>query len=862
MSDDLSGRTLGRYQVLERLGRGGMAEVYRAYQPSLDRFVAIKVIYPHLAGDPALLERFGREARAVAALHHPNIVQVHDFDVQSGSAFMAMEFISGPTLKAAIQNLHQRGQLLPLPIVGLIVGQLADALGYAHEQRVVHRDVKPANVLIRRRGPAEAPLGDAEVDALLLGIGPTSVVLTDSGVARIIKDSVEHTAAGTILGSPAYMSPEQGRGERVDARSDIYSLGIVLYELLTGQVPFDADTPFAIVIKHSTAPLPPPRRLRPDLPTPIEQVLLKALAKDPQDRFQDAAAFGAALREVTGSASAAAGGLTPMPFATARLESDSSPSLGASRETRVVEVTAAPQSAPPTQAAPAAAPQPRPRGGSCLRRSLIGLAVLTVLALIIVGAFVAGGALVFRGLGQAGALVVPTEFSQQATAAAEEGTVLPFSPDAQPSATVDQSDPVAVALADGLAACSGPGCPDGSASRALDIYNAAIADTPDSAELLAARAQLYIWWDLYTYAEEARADIASALDLDDELAAAYLARGSLNWAIVQDTTAPPTPLDDFNRAVELEPELLDAYMQRARYLFNAPDFYNDVSPSRDQVIADTSFVIERDPTDIAALNLRAETYANDRKPDEALADTNTVLTLDPSNVNALMRRGRLNRYQFDNPEAAIADFAAIIAIDPKDSEAHEGHGALLVMAGDYEGALEDAEALVANDPANAANLIFRGFTYLSLGRDAEAQQDFEDALALGDPQAVEARYGRGLALSAQDRAEEAIPDLELAYRSPDSLYYISGTFARGHNRTAIDLARAYIAAGREADAGPILDAAVDQESDWYLPYLERARYRRATGDLAGARADLRVAVANATSDAERAEVEQEQGEQP
>ncbi|NTV64294.1 MAG: serine/threonine protein kinase, partial [Oscillochloris sp.] len=340
MSDDLTGRTLGRYQVLERLGRGGMAEVYRAYQPSLDRFVAIKVIYPHLASDSELLERFGREARAVAALHHPNIVQVHDFDVQGSTAFMAMEFISGPTLKSAIQSLHRRGKLLPLPVVGQIIGQLADALGYAHEQRLIHRDVKPANVLIRRRGPADAPLSDTDLDDLLVGLGPTSVVLTDFGVARIIKDSVEHTAAGTILGSPAYMSPEQGRGERVDARSDIYSLGIVLYELLIGQVPFDADTPFAIVIKHSTAPLPPPRSLRSDLPLAVEQVLLKALAKDPAERFVDAAALGAALREATGRGSAQ--GMATAQLTTSRSSSDSSPSLGGSRETRVIEMTSVP----------------------------------------------------------------------------------------------------------------------------------------------------------------------------------------------------------------------------------------------------------------------------------------------------------------------------------------------------------------------------------------------------------------------------------------------------------------------------------------------------------------------------------------
>ncbi|MBX0327703.1 protein kinase [Oscillochloris sp. ZM17-4] len=862
MSDDLSGRTLGRYQVLERLGRGGMAEVYRAYQPSLDRYVAIKVIYPHLASDPALLERFGREARAVAALHHPNIVQVHDFDVQSGSAFMAMEFISGPTLKAAIQSLHRRGMLLPLPVVGQIVGQIADALGYAHEQRVVHRDVKPANVLIRRRGSADAPLGDAELDALLLGVGPTSVVLTDFGVARIIKDSVEHTAAGTILGSPAYMSPEQGRGERADARSDIYSLGIVLYELLTGQVPFDADTPFAIVIKHSTAALPPPRSLRPDLPAPVEQVLLKALAKDPAGRFTDAAAFGAALREATGALAATSSlSLAPAPAPAAQ---------GVSRETRVIEMT---EMRPTPTPEPAAAVRPAPaikertkkppRPRSCLRTTLIALGALAAIAVITVGAFVAGGALVFRGLGQAGALVVPTEMSVQATQAAAEGAAFPVGPrpPRSPTATADPGDPVAVALSGGRAACAGPGCPGGSASGALEIYNRALAETPDSAELLAARAQLYVWWDVYTYADQARADVAAALSIDDDTAVAYLARGGIAWATADGDAARAAIMDDFDRAIELDPDLTDAYLERARFLFSAPDFYDEIAPSRDQAITDAGEVIARAPDNAAALRLRAAAYEAASRFDEAMADTNAALAIDPGDVESLLQRAALNRYHYGQPDAAIADFTTVITIDGNSRDARAGRGALLIASGNYEVALDDAHALIAIDPADASGYIFRGFVLLAMDRAPEAQRDFEDALTLG-PDEIGARYGRGLALLAQDQAEEAIPDLEAAVQGQDDLYDIYEVFSDNRPSAGVSLARAYMAAGRMGDAGPALDAAVEASPDWYLPYLVRARYRRAAGDLAGARVDLRSAAASAASAAERAEVEREQARQP
>ncbi|EFO78951.1 protein kinase [Oscillochloris trichoides DG-6] len=846
MSDDLTGRTMGRYQVLERLGRGGMAEVYRAYQPTLDRFVALKVIYPHLASDPDLLERFGREARAVAALHHPNIVQVHDFDVHEGTAFMAMEFVSGPTLKAAIQSLHRRGKLLPIPVVGQIIGQLADALGYAHEQRVIHRDVKPANVLIRRRGAADAALNDADIDALLLNLTPTSVVLTDFGVARIIKDSVEHTAAGTILGSPAYMSPEQGRGERVDARSDIYSLGIVLYELLIGQVPFDADTPFAIVMKHSTAALPPPRSLRPDLPIKIEQVLLKALAKDPAQRFQDAAAFGAALREATASLANQA----PQSLVSMQAVTDPD-AISRSRETRVLEMTSAASAPTPLPTLPSAAPS-LTKKRSCLRKSAIMIGVLSTLAVLVVGAFIAGGMMVFRGLNEAGALVVPTELSMQATAAAAEGDILPITP--RPP---DPNDP----LANGLRACSAPGCPGGNADEALRIYTAALDRNPDNPALLAARAQLYIWWDVYTYTEQARADIEAALALDPQHAPAYVARAELIAMTTEDDQSHRQALQDLDRAIELDPNLMAAYIAHARLLTSAPDFYDTVSKSRQRVISDTSTVLAREPNNISALNLRAEANYTESRYDEALGDTNTVLKLDPRNFEALLRRARLNRYAFQNPQAALADFTAAIGVDPNQTEAREGRAAMLIQMGNYPLALEDAEAMIEMSEDDPFVSTFRGFIFLHLDRPAEALEDFSEALE-AEADNIEARYGRGLALLAQQQAEAALPDLEAAREHQDGLGYINDVFYQSHPSAELSLARAYMQLGRMADAQPLINASIEQSPDWYLPYLIRARYHRATGDIAAARDDLREAIEYAQTPAERAAIEAEQRREP
>ncbi|HSB90880.1 MAG TPA: protein kinase [Anaerolineales bacterium] len=262
-TQDLIGRTLGKYQILARLGRGGMAEVYKAFQPSLDRYVAVKVLHSFMAEDKEFLGRFRREAKNVAALRHPNIVQVFDFDVQDELYYMVMEYLDGPTLRTRLEALHQRGERLPLGETLRIIRDVGSALAYAHAHGVVHRDVKPANVILETSG---------------------RVILTDFGVAKMLTGT-QYTQAGTVLGTPAYMSPEQGQGQPGDGRSDIYSLGVMLYEMATGRLPYDADTPLAVVMKHVHDPLPLPRSVLPELPESVERVILRALAKDPAERY-------------------------------------------------------------------------------------------------------------------------------------------------------------------------------------------------------------------------------------------------------------------------------------------------------------------------------------------------------------------------------------------------------------------------------------------------------------------------------------------------------------------------------------------------------------------------------------------------
>ncbi|HLF28522.1 MAG TPA: protein kinase [Anaerolineae bacterium] len=276
----LIGTTIGRYRVTEHLGRGGMAEVYKAYQPSLDRYVAIKLMHAFLADDKDFLTRFEREAKVVATLRHPNIVQVHDFDVDNGQYYMVMEYIDGVTLKTMLEQLHARGEWLTLSDATNIILSVGSALRYAHERNMVHRDVKPANVMITRDG---------------------HVILTDFGIAKIMS-ATNLTVSGAMVGTPSYMSPEQGMGEPGDERSDIYSIGVMLYQLAVGRLPYDADTPLAVVLKHINEPLPIPRALKPDLPEEVERIILKALAKNPDDRYPTVGEMTAELKHAMGLA--------------------------------------------------------------------------------------------------------------------------------------------------------------------------------------------------------------------------------------------------------------------------------------------------------------------------------------------------------------------------------------------------------------------------------------------------------------------------------------------------------------------------------------------------------------------------------
>jgi serine/threonine protein kinase len=268
LEDALVGHTLGAYQLVERLGQGGMASVYKAFEPALDRHVAIKILPQFFAQDPEFIERFRREAKAVANLSHPNIVPIYSYGEEGNHTYIAMQYVEGGTLKQSRGEVYRPDDALRLSL------PIVKALAYAHQRGIVHRDIKPSNVLMSE---GQRPL------------------LADFGLAKMVEASVQLTGTGVGMGTPAYMSPEQGEGKHVDRRTDIYSLGIMLYEMLTGDVPFRADTPMAVVIKHMTAPMPIPRSVNPNIPEVLERIILKATAKNPHDRYQSADEMAVAL---------------------------------------------------------------------------------------------------------------------------------------------------------------------------------------------------------------------------------------------------------------------------------------------------------------------------------------------------------------------------------------------------------------------------------------------------------------------------------------------------------------------------------------------------------------------------------------
>jgi tetratricopeptide (TPR) repeat protein len=317
----IAGEMVGPYRIIEQLGQGGMATVFKAYHANLDRYVAIKVLHPAFKQEPNFLARFQREARIVANLEHPNIVPVYDFSEHQGAPYLVMRYIEGKTLKE-----HLRGRPVPLGEVLTVLQPVCQALAYAHGQNVLHRDIKPSNIILT---------------------GDGHVFLADFGLARIAQSGESSLTKDMMVGTPQYISPEQAKGiSDLDARTDIYSLSVVLFEMLTGRVPFSADTPYAVIHDHIFSPLPLPRSINPDIPPEVEQVLLKGLAKERDDRFASVEKMLESLERAIEQADTVASPPPPPPVTVAvptkeeEKEPEITEALVAEREPQVAEAPA------------------------------------------------------------------------------------------------------------------------------------------------------------------------------------------------------------------------------------------------------------------------------------------------------------------------------------------------------------------------------------------------------------------------------------------------------------------------------------------------------------------------------------------
>ena len=383
--EDLSGKQLGKYQVIAPLGEGGMAAVFKAYQAGMDRYVALKILPRHYAADPEFMARFQQEARLIANLQHPHILPVHDFGEAESYTFLVMPLVETGTLAELL-----RGEPLPPARIRNVISQVGDALDYAHSRGLIHRDVKPSNILLDERG---------------------NCLLTDFGIAKMVEGTAHITQSGAIVGTPAYMSPEQGVGQALTPASDIYSLGVVMYEMATGKAPFVAETPMAIVIKHINEPLPPPSKVNPALPPALERVILKALAKDPKARYASAERMVQAVR-------AAIPEITELEPDTVRPGVSTTVMPERSRPGREPVGPAAPRPVPQAprveRVATGQAPAARPRGSRLIL--WLGLGGLLAAGLCAVAVF-GGGALV-AGMTSATETAVAAAAAANATATA------------------------------------------------------------------------------------------------------------------------------------------------------------------------------------------------------------------------------------------------------------------------------------------------------------------------------------------------------------------------------------------------------------------------------------------------------------
>jgi serine/threonine-protein kinase len=754
---DLSGRQLGRYRLTRLIGRGGMASVYEAHDPELDRVVAVKVLSSRLAEEPDFLGRFRHEARAIAALRHPAIVSVFDFGTADDLPYMVMEHVGGPSLHRLLLELADRpgdeATRLPVDAVVRLAAAMCSALDYAHGRGMVHRDVKPGNVLLT-----------ADLEP----------VVSDFGIARIA-GMTSYTEPGVVMGTVHYMAPEQAQGLAVDHRCDIYSTGIVIYEALTGQVPFRGETSGAVLAQHITAAVPRAHDSRTELPDAVDGVLEKVLAKEPADRYETAGAFADALRRslkvrpqraagallrpdqapqvlkaetiaglktrVEGSAvdiaaAVLAGeepaGEEPAGEASAGEEPAGTcvPGLQAAAEPLAAEEPSRPaepeQPEEPSRAGEPSAPAAAGAAGAGGRRAgasgwlhaharpvLIGGGVAVVLA-----ALIAIAAIVTRGDGGGGASPSPGAQNAQmekllgaAQKMLANGMLQQAIAKAQQAVKLDPNNPMALEQL-GLTYMA---MPEGD-TKALELFQSAV-DTGEAnarAYALLASSQMDDAWehktgDYQTVVQNAR--LALDKDPNDALAHAVLARVAAAEDRRQD-------------AISAAQESLITGSDDGLALSDIAWAYGVLGEWEDAVSYCEQAVLQEPKRPGLRLQL-AEAYREVGRYSDALDAAHEGLELDQGYESDAHTEMAVTLNWQDKQSEAIAEYRQALDLDPDNDYASWGLGSVYFNQKDYEKALPYLERAVEDVPSNAGYQHWLGACYYKLERYEEALPHFE-----------------------------------------------------------------------------------------------------------------------------------------
>lgn len=609
---NLSGQTLGQYELKELIGRGGMGAVYRGYQPALDRSVAIKVMSLSVVNEPGYAERFNREAKIVASLEHPQIVPLYDYGISGDVSYVVMRLLTGGSL----EDRMRRGERLSLTEIATLLRQITAALEYAHSRGLIHRDIKPSNVMFDGRGDA---------------------YLVDFGIAKLLQSSQVLTTHTALLGTPSYMAPEQWMDQDLTPAADQYALGILTYQLLTGELPFEATTPYALMNKHINQAPPSPQVLRPDVPENVAAVVQRAIAKAPADRFPTVTAYATVFETATKDREA---DLKTTPI-----------SLPISARTKPA----------PTAAVTDQLPQTRSQRRPPSRGLITGVAVLALIGVIVV---------LLQSIGQPPAApVTPTEIAallvtEEATA---ERTAEALA--AEVTATVE---PTAAEMP--LTRTPRPTFTPVPPSRtprpthtATDTTETNLTPTLTGYQNFTQGMQAFDSGDN----ETAITYFTQTLALDPGYVDAYYFRGVAHYYTAQLDAA----LSDYNQTLALKPDYLDVYANRAQVQYELGD-YPAALTDIDAALA----IYEENP---GAHYLRAQIQLQLDDPQAALVDFTRVLELDLTWTGVYYERGWVY-FGVQEYEAALSDFEAILATDPQNIE-------ILHATAEAQDALEDKE---------------------------------------------------------------------------------------------------------------------------------------------------------------------------